>query len=136
MYACSVSFGVNVQSSRISLPSTFWSILPNTYWLPYVDVISGSPTRVTHWSSFFSIVSVGPTLKLTFVPGFHRAESSPCHSSDARARWYVVPWNSNTTGLRLSVESMKFTCQPDGMSASGPPRVNAVSYTHLTLPTN
>ncbi len=73
--------------------------------------------------SCLKISSVGPTDRLKFDPGFHRAENSAPHSSVARGRWYVVPENSNTTGFRLSVATFRFHWYPDGMSASGPPRV-------------
>ena len=77
---------MNVQSSRTSLPITFWSIRED-YRCPYVAVISSSVTRVTHWMSCFKNSSVGPTDRLKFDPGFHRAENSASQFSVARGRW-------------------------------------------------
>src|SRR3989304_2928900 len=39
-----LSFGVNVQSSRMRPEISFWSIFPNTYRAPYVCVAVGSFT--------------------------------------------------------------------------------------------
>src|SRR4029079_14953280 len=67
--SCSDNVGVNVQSTRVTIASVFWSSVEKTYRVPYVSVASGSTERVTNCAIACVRLNVGSSEILSAVDG-------------------------------------------------------------------